>query len=212
MQKDLLKGVSHFKQSTIRIQDNKTIYFDPFEIEGKPSDADIIFISHSHYDHFSIEDIKKLVKKDTVLVLPGDCIKKAIDVGFTNVITVQPPRTYEVGGLKFSTVPAYNINKKFHKKESCWVGYIVNLSNITYYFAGDTDNIPEMKDIKADVVFLPVGGTYTMTWLEAVDAANSINPLVAVPIHFLDIVGTEDDAKNFTSRIHSSIKGVILKK
>lgn len=210
--KDLLIGVRHMKQSTIKIQSNRVIYFDPIEINGEPKDADIIFISHSHGDHFSIADIKKLVKKDTVLVLPGDCIKAVADAGLTNVVTVLPSKSYEVDGLKFNTVPAYNIGKAFHKKENNWVGYVVNVNNSCYYFAGDTDFIPEMKDIKANVVFLPVGGTYTMTSKEAVEAANTINPPVAVPIHFADIVGTEDDAKNFVNGLSATIKGIILKK
>ena len=210
--KDLLNGVSHMKQSTIRMQAGKVIYFDPIGIDGEPKDADIIFISHSHGDHFSIDDIRKLLKKDTVLVLPGDCVKPAVDAGLTNVVTVVPSKNYEVGGLKFNTVPAYNIGKDYHKKESNWVGYIVNVNNTSYYFAGDTDIIPEMKNMKANVIFLPVGGTYTMTSKEAAEAANTINPLIAVPIHFADIVGTVDDAKNFVNGLSSEIKGIILKK
>lgn len=209
--KDLLGGVSHLKQSTIRIQSDKVVYFDPIRINGTPGDADALFISHSHYDHFSVEDVKKLVKKDTVLVLPEDCVKAAKEAGLTNVMTVRPSLGYEVGGLKFDTVPAYNIDKDFHKKESNWVGYIVTVNETSYYFAGDTDFIPEMKDIKTDVAFLPVGGTYTMTWKEAVEAANTIKPLAAVPIHFADIVGTADDAKNFVNGLGSTIKGTILK-
>ena len=211
MENNLLHGVSHLKQSTIRMQGSKTVYFDPMGIGGEPKDADVIFVTHSHSDHFSIDDIKKLTKKGTVMILPGDCIKAAVDAGLTNVVTVWPSKSYEVDGLKFNTVPAYNINKDFHRRERNWVGYVVHVNHASYYFAGDTDKIPEMKDIKADVVFLPVGGTYTMTWPEAVEAANIIRPVIAVPIHFADIVGTADDARNFTSGINSSIRGVILK-
>lgn len=209
--KDLLNGVSLFKQSTIRIQGSKTIYFDPMGIEGDPKDADVIFISHSHGDHLSIDDIKKLQKPETVLIVPGDSVKTVVDAGLTNVVTVWPNKKYEVDGLKFSTVPSYNIGKDFHKKESNWVGYIVSVNNTNYYFAGDTDNIPEMKDIKANVAFLPVGGTYTMSSAEAIAAANTMNPLVAVPIHYADIVGTVEDAKIFVQGLNPSIKGVLLK-
>ncbi len=209
--KDLLNGVSLLKQSTIRIQGNKTIYFDPMGIEGEPKDADVIFISHSHGDHFSVDDIKKLAKDNAVLIVPGDCVKPVVDAGFTNIVTVSPSKSYEVDGLKFNTVPAYNIGKDFHKKESNWMGFIVNVNGISYYFAGDTDMIPEMNDIKASVVFLPVGGTYTMTSQEAVEAANIMNPLVAVPIHYYDVVGTKEDAQNFVKSLNSSINGVLLK-
>ena len=211
MSENLLEGVRHLKQSTIRIQRDRTIYFDPFGIEGKPKDADIIMISHSHYDHFSLKDIKKLVKENTLLVLPEDCVKDAEEAGYTNVFTVVPSKKYEIEGLKFSTVPAYNMNKRFHRKESKWVGYIVNIDHADYYFAGDTDLIPEMKDIRADVVFLPVGGTYTMTSAEAVEAANIICPKIAVPIHFADVVGNRADAEHFVKEIDPSIQGVILK-
>jgi L-ascorbate metabolism protein UlaG (beta-lactamase superfamily) len=209
--KDLLNGVSLLKQSTIRIQGNKTIYFDPMGIDGEPKDADVIFISHSHGDHFSIDDIKKLAKDNTVFIIPGDCVKQVVDAGFTNIVTVSPSKSYEVDGLKFSTVPAYNIDKDFHRKDSNWLGFIVNVNGISYYFAGDTDNIPEMKDIKASVVFLPVGGTYTMTSSEAVEAANIMNPLFAVPMHYQDVVGTKEDAQNFVKDLNDSIKGVLLK-
>lgn len=209
--KDLLNGVSLLKQSTIRIQGNKTVYFDPMGIEGEPKDADVIFISHSHGDHFSIDDIKKLAKENALLIVPNDCVKQVVEAGFTNIVAVSPSKSYEVDGLKFSTVPAYNIDKEFHKKDSNWLGFIANINGISYYFAGDTDYIPEMKDIKASVAFLPVGGTYTMTSNEAVEAANTMNPLIAVPIHYQDIVGTKKDAQDFVKGVNGLIKGVLLK-
>lgn len=208
--KELLQGVSHIRHSTIKIQGTKIIYFDPIGIEGEPKDADIILISHSHGDHFSTEDIKKLAKDSTVLVIPRDAVETAVQAGLTNIVTVAPNKNYEVDGLKFCTVPAYNTNKDFHRKENNWVGFIVNMNNVRYYFAGDTDIIPEMKDIKANVVFLPVGGTYTMTSAEAVQAANTIKPAVAVPIHFGDIVGTQDDARTFVENIEKTITGIVL--
>lgn len=210
--KELLYGVSHMKHSTIRIHGTKTVYFDPFKVEDEPKDADMIFISHSHYDHFSANDIKKLAKDGTVIVIPGDCAGEAVKAGLTNIVKVAPNKNYEIDGLKFSTVAAYNINKQYHKKESNWVGYILYINKATYYFAGDTDFIPEMKDINADVVFLPVGGTYTMTWTEAVQAANLIKPILAIPIHFGDVVGTSEDAGNFIKGLNQPITGVVLKK
>lgn len=140
--KDLLNGVSLLKNSTVRIQADKTIYFDPMGIEGEPKGADVIFISHSHGDHFSIDDIKKLAKDNALFIIPGDCVKQVVDAGFTNIVTVSPSKSYDVDGLKFSTIPAYNIDKDFHKKDSNWLGFIVNANGISYYFAGDTDNIP----------------------------------------------------------------------
>jgi L-ascorbate metabolism protein UlaG (beta-lactamase superfamily) len=209
--KDLLKGFTHINQSCVRIAAGKTIYLDPLNITGEPKDADIIFITHTHGDHLSIQDIKKIAKETTKIFVTADGEEALKKEGFTNIVLVDPSKTYEVDGISFSTVPAYNTNKEFHKKDSNWVGYIIVLSGTQYYFAGDTDIIPEMKDIKADVAFLPVGGTYTMDAKEAAQAANTIKPLVAVPYHFADVVGTVEDADTFVGLLDSSIKGEILR-
>jgi L-ascorbate metabolism protein UlaG (beta-lactamase superfamily) len=209
--KELFKGVKHINHASIRIEDSKVIYFDPFSIEGEPHDADIIFVTHIHSDHFDVQSIKKIMKPDAVLVLPVDCVKKAEEVGITSIAEVVPNKEYELEGIRFNTIPAYNTNKDFHKKDSNWVGYVVNINGANYYVAGDTDVIPEMNCIKADVVFLPVGGKYTMTAREAAGAANIIKPAFAVPIHFGGIVGTNDDAKEFINYLDKGIEGRILK-
>jgi len=209
--KQLLSNVSNYNQSTIRIQGEKVVYIDPTSIYGEPHDADIILITHTHSDHFLLADIKKLAKDTTVLVIPESGIKKVKDFDTCKVMSVNPMNDYEINGIKVKTVPAYNIGKDFHKKESNLVGYIVYINNASYYMAGDLDIIPELKDIKADVVFLPVGGTYTMTDEEAAKAANTIMPKVAVPIHFTDVVGSEDNARKFISLLDKKISGVILR-
>jgi L-ascorbate metabolism protein UlaG (beta-lactamase superfamily) len=124
---------------------------------------------------------------------------------------VLPSKSYEVSGLKFRTVPMYNTGKRFHKKENDWVGYIFYIDGAAYYFAGDTDLIPEMEEIQADVAFLPVGGTYTMTADEAVRAAGIIKPRIAVPMHYADVAGTEEDADYFIRNLDSAIEGVLIK-
>lgn len=212
--KDLLNGVSHMKQSTLRIvAGSKVIYIDPYLIAGEPKDADIILISHTHSDHFSPADIKKVMKDgNTKIVIPATCKSDADKAGYKNIITVEPSKDYTVGGIAIKTVPAYNTNKTFHPQSNKWVGYILNINQTLYYFAGDTDVIPEMKDIDADVAFLPVGGTYTMNAKEAAQAANTIKPLVAVPIHFADVVGTWKDADTFVSLLEKPIIGKIIKK
>jgi L-ascorbate metabolism protein UlaG (beta-lactamase superfamily) len=210
-QSDYLKNVTHMKQSTIRIQGEKTIYFDPFMMTSEPHDADIVLVTHTHGDHFSIPDLKKVMKPNAILFIPADGVNQAKAEGITDVVAVVPNKEYSAQGFKFQTVPAYNTNKTFHPKENNWVGYICKINNVTYYMAGDTDLIPEMKSTKADVVFLPVGGTYTMTAKEAADAANIMHPAVAVPIHFADVVGTFQDAKDFVSLLDKKIQGVILK-
>jgi len=208
---EILKGVRLMKNASVRIQRSRTVYFDPYMIEGCENDADFIFISHCHYDHFSPDDIRKISRDDTVLIAPESCIRQMAGEGFDNVFAVRPSESYEVGGLSFGTVPMYNIGKQFHPKQNNWVGYIVRLDGISYYFAGDTDIIPEMKDIDADAAFLPAGGTYTMTASQAAKAAAIIRPKVAVPIHYADVAGTVEDGAVFLKELDGSVEGVLLK-
>jgi L-ascorbate metabolism protein UlaG (beta-lactamase superfamily) len=207
----LLKGISLMKNATIRIQRDKVFYFDPYRIERDLRDADFIFVSHDHRDHLSPEDIRKLIKEDTILVAPESSAALLANEGFGNVTAVLPLKSYEIGGVSFATVPMYNIGKKFHEKGKNWVGYVVRIDSADYYFAGDTDAIPEMENIKADVAFLPVGGTYTMNASEAARAANTIKPAVAVPMHYGDVAGTAADGEVFIRGLDRSIKGVLLK-
>lgn len=211
---DIIEGVSHLIHAAIRIEKEKVIYVDPFRINGEPHDADIIFCTHDHFDHLSPDDIKKVKKEgnETVLVVPMKKAKKFKKYDLREVVPVEPNNRYEAGGITFETVPSYNLDKKFHKKKENHVGYLLNLEDAVYYFAGDTDNIPEMDAIKADVVFLPVGGTYTATAGEAAQAANKIAPKVAVPIHFGSVVGNRKDAEDFIENLDEGIKGVILLK
>ena len=207
---DLLKDVTHLNHSTIKISGKKVVYFDPIQISGEPKDADIIFITHSHDDHFAPDEIKKLLKPNTTLVVPHDVVALAKKTGFKNIVKVYPNKEYTVQGIQFETVRSYNINKKFHSKDNNWVGYIATMNNIRYYIAGDTDLIPEMEKISADVAFLPIGGTYTMNANEAAKAASIIKPKVVVPIHFGSIVGKAEDARQFISELDQSIECKML--
>ena len=210
----MLKGIEVLCHSSIRFNKDIIIYFDPFKIEKNYNDADIIFITHDHYDHYSEEDVAKVVKKDTVIVAPEDLLTKLLKKGFEkeNIITVKPNENHAVKGLEFQTIPAYNIDKQFHPKINNWVGYLVEIKGITYYIAGDTDITEENKKVKCDVAFVPVGGTYTMDYKEAAELINVIKPKVAVPIHYGSIVGTKEDAINFSKLIHSEIECTILRR
>ena len=186
------------------MEKEKTIYFDTFKVDRNYNDADIIFITHSHYDHFSEEDILKVKKETTKIVMPEETYisnKEKLNnvLGFKeeNIITVEPNKFYTVDNIKFKTIPAYNINKNFHPKENNWVGYIIYLDNISYYIAGDTDITEENKQVKCDVAFVPIGGTYTMTAKEAAELINIIKPKIAVPTHYGLIVGTKEDEEIF---------------
>ncbi len=207
----MLKGVTINCHSSIKIQKDKTIYIDPFRIKEVTHDADFIFITHSHYDHFSTDDILKVAKIDTVFITVAETKSSLELLGIPDnqIIIVEPNNKYEIEGIKFETVPAYNENKKFHPKENNWVGYIIELNRIKYYIAGDTDNVKEIEKIKCDVAFLPIGGTFTMNANEASNLANKIDAKIIVPIHYGQIVGTEEDLKKFLALTRKETKVLI---
>lgn len=206
MLKDL-DNISINCQSSIKISDGLNIYFDPYNIKEKISNADYIFITHSHWDHFDLDSINNLVNEKTIIIGPSSVIEKLDNY---KTLEVRPNNTYDLDNISFMTVPAYNVDKDFHLKDADYVGYIVTLNNITYYIAGDTDVLDDLKVIKADVIFLPVGGVYTMTREEAVELANSIKPKYAIPIHYGLAVGDILDAKYFVNNIDKEIKSKIF--
>ena len=194
-------------QSSILISGNVKIYFDPIKMEKK-YDADYIFITHSHYDHFSKEDILNIKNDNTVIVCPDDVYDECLEMGFTkeNVYNVAPFDEYDFGVISFKTVPAYNVSKPFHPKENNWLGYVLYFEGMTYYIAGDTDGLDENLNISADMAFIPIGGTYTMDALEAARFVNKLKPNVVVPIHYGMVVGNEKDLDNFIENVDSDIK------
>lgn len=210
----MLENVDVLCHSSIRINKEKIIYIDPFKIDKNYKDADLIFITHDHYDHYSEDDIDKVKKDETVFIVPEELLTKLLVRGYNknNIITVEPNMQYMVEGIKFETIPAYNINKQFHPKENEWVGYIIEIKGIRYYIAGDTDITEENKKVKCDVAFIPVGGTYTTDFKEAAQLVNEIKPKIAVPTHYGSVVGTKQDATDFVRLLHPIIKGIILMK
>ncbi len=210
----MLENIEVLYHSSIRINKDKIIYIDPFKIDKNYNDADIVFITHDHYDHYSEEDIDKVINKNTTIIIPEELLTKLLRKGINKnaIITVEPNVKYMVQGIKFETIPAYNTNKSFHPKENDWVGYIITLNDIRYYIAGDTDITEENRKVKCDVAFVPVGGTYTMDFKEAAQLINEIQPKIAVPIHYGSVIGTEQDASDFIKLLHPNIKGMILMK
>ncbi|MBN1386313.1 MBL fold metallo-hydrolase [Candidatus Woesearchaeota archaeon] len=193
-----IKKLNH---DSVMISGSVVIYFDPFKLDSDVP-ADIIFITHEHFDHCSPDDIKKLRKATTVIVAPEECRPKLEgDIRF-----VKPGDKIEVKGINIEAVPAYNLNKfrspgvPFHPKSDNKVGYVVTVDGKRLYHAGDTDNIPEMSKLgDIDIAFLPVSGTYVMTPEEAAEACSIIRPKLAVPMHYGDIVGSSSDAERFKS-------------
>ncbi len=208
----MIENIKVLYHSSIKIEKEKIVYIDPFEIDKNYNDADIIMITHSHYDHYSEEDIEKVRKDSTKIVVPNELLADVLGIGFSqdNVITVEPNNKYEVEGMRIETIPAYNTNKQFHPKENKWVGYIIEIDGARYYIAGDTDITEENQKVNCDVALVPVGGTYTMTAQEAAELINTIKPKIAVPTHYGSIVGTKQDGEIFVKLLNPEIKGIIL--
>ncbi len=194
------ENIEVFTQSSIRIRyDEKTIYVDPFEMKEEPKDADYIFITHNHYDHYSPDDIKKVACKESILVVPEKMVSRAEDLkpylGRIYAVTADSYNCVE--DLEFETIPSYNISKEFHPKSDGWVGYILCLGEHRVYIAGDTDATPEAKEVDCDVALVPIGGTYTMNAKEAAELVNILQPKLAIPTHYGSIVGSYEDADVF---------------
>lgn len=200
-------------QSSIRIRGSKTLYFDPWQIEGEPHDGDYVFVTHEHYDHFSPEDIMSAASFDGYLVIPASMAH--LTTGITtipssHIITVKPGEKREIARLMVEVYPAYNQSKPFHKKGNGWVGYVITMDADRYYVAGDTDAIPEIRDIKSDVAFLPIGGTYTMDASAAAGLAKRLHPKVVIPTHYGSVVGSPVDGDFFQGLLPRDIRCELL--
>ena len=200
-----------FTHSSIRIKGNSTtIYIDPFKIREEFRDADYIFITHQHYDHFSIEDILKVATKDTILVVPESMVHdaKEIERRVKEIVTVRPGDSKEIAGLSVEAIPAYNNIKPFHPKRAEWVGYILTVDGKRIYIAGDTGLTKESKLVKCDIALVPIGGTYTMDARRAADLINIIKPEVVIPIHYGSVVGKPHDADTFAGLVKEPVQVV----
>lgn len=183
--------------------DDKVIYIDPYkisEVHHKKNDAKIVLISHNHFDHLSIEDLRHIINEHTKIIAASECIEKLNQEGFRSVKGVEPGETIEEEGIIIEIVPSYNINKNFHPKEDRKVGFIITFdNNFRIYHSGDTDMIPEMSEFKPDVALVPVSGVYVMTAEEAADAINNLlkPSKLTIPMHYGTIVGSQQDATKF---------------
>jgi L-ascorbate metabolism protein UlaG (beta-lactamase superfamily) len=199
MNQVLTDGIYWLGHDSFRIEgDGLVIYIDPWQLRGGPK-ADLVLITHDHGDHCSPEDVAKIQKDDTTIVT----ISQAAEKLSGQIKIVKPGERLTVKGIPIETVPAYNLNKfrgtgiPFHPPESGHVGFIITIEGRRIYHAGDSDFIPEMGAIKADVALLPVSGTYVMTASEAIEAAAAIRPKVAVPMHIGRSIGSLADAERF---------------
>lgn len=181
----MLENIKVNKQNSIKI-DN--IYIDPYGIEEVSHDAKYVFITHAHYDHYSKEDVDKVINEETVFIMPAS-MKDIYDYD-NDVLYVEPNHNYILENISFKTVRMYNINKDFHPKANNWCGYIINYQNCCYYVMGDTDDTNDINNINCDVVFIPIGGTFTMDVTEAIKCLDKIKYQYVIPVHYGSIVGS----------------------
>jgi L-ascorbate metabolism protein UlaG (beta-lactamase superfamily) len=209
-----LDKITWFGQAAIKINhDGKNIYIDPYQMP-EPDTASLVLITHSHQDHLSPEDLMLIATKNTPIICPESCEEQMRQEGYTNLITVKPGSKITVDGIKIEAVPMYNVVKtNYHPKENNWTGFILEIGNSRIYHAGDTERIPEMKQIDCDIVMLPLGQTYTMNSVEeAAEAALDTGAEIAIPIHYGMYEGTEEDAKKFSHLLQGKMEVVILER
>ena len=197
----------------------ETLVIDPFKLD-REAKADYLLISHEHFDHCNAEDLGKVIKPNSTVVVAIPACKEELSKVKSQpkeVKYVKPGDKVKLGSFEISAVLAYNTNKyaapgkHFHPKADGKVGYVVKTNGgVTVYHTGDTDVIPEMKDLMPDIALVPVSGTYVMTADEAVEAVSMIKPKIAIPMHFAAIVGTRDDAEKFKKKVKTEV--VILEK
>ncbi len=189
------------------LEKNTRIVIDPYRI-SKPIEADMVLLSHDHFDHMSLDDLKKVLSKKTTVVAAKECINKLGNIPCKEKASLMPGEEKAIGGLKIKAVRAYNIDKinpdtkkPFHPKEDDKIGFLINIEGTTIYHTGDSDLVPEMDNLQPDVLLVPVSGTYVMTVKEAVQAVNTIKPKVAIPMHYGAIVGSVEDAQEFKNAV-----------
>jgi len=209
--------ITKIAHDCFKVKKGIVIYIDPFQLSDNEEKADIILITHEHFDHCSIADIKKIIKDSTKLVAINECLSKLNQFENNNLKIVKPGSKLAINDIGIEAVPAYNIDKfrspniTFHPKEDGHVGYILTINGKRIYHTGDSDVIPEMKEIKnIGIMLVPVSGTYVMTWKEAANAVRIIKPKIAIPMHYSTVVGSEKDAEKFKQEASEITKVEIL--
>lgn len=200
--------VELFHHASVKLKNGKVIYIDPFELSGPGLEkADIVLVTHSHYDHCSPDDVELISDENTIIITVPDAMSKLNHLKVKGIVLIEPGKTIKVNSETITAVPAYNIKKQFHPKENEWVGFVIQMNGIRVYHAGDTDLIPEMRDIDVDIALLPVGGTYTMNATEAAQATKTFKRCkLAIPMHYGAIVGTASDAEIFKQTAGCEVK------
>lgn len=210
-----LDNVRVLSHSAVRIEaaDGTVLYFDPFQLSEEPHDADVVFITHSHYDHLSPADAAKVMNESTVVVAPDTCAAEAEHVLRPAVVhALQPGDALAVAGVQVEAVRAYNVQPErlgFHPKENDWLGYVVTADGVRYFVTGDTDENEDVLRVRCDVAFVPIGGTYTFDAAQAAAFVNAIRPQAVVPTHYGTAVGRKEDVDDFLPLVDPEIVAVV---
>ncbi|MCH5257253.1 MAG: MBL fold metallo-hydrolase [Lachnospiraceae bacterium] len=207
----MIENITVNDQSSIRIGGEQVLYFDPFNIKTQPHDAGVVFFTHSHYDHFSPDDFKKVANENTIYVTPADMEKDLRKAGIDtqNMITMKPGEKGQALNIEVEAVPSYNLMKPFHLKKNGWLGYVVTVNDTRIYVCGDMDATSEGKAVNCDIALVPIGGKFTMNVKEAAAFVNEMKPKIAIPTHYGSIVGKKEDGQEFARLVDSNIQVVI---
>lgn len=208
MIEDILQNIFWLGHDSFRINAASTVYFDPYDLADGSPGADVVLVTHDHFDHCSPADIAKIQKDQTIIFTEKDSAAKLEG----DVRIMKSGDISSAAGVQITAVPAYNLDKQFHPRDNGWLGFILEIEGVRIYHAGDTDFIPEMGDLDVDIALLPVSGTYVMNAEQAVRAALAIKPKVAIPMHFGAIVGSHQDAESFKQDLVGRIEVRILEK
>ncbi len=193
---------------------NYKIFIDPFQLKNEIP-ADLILVTHEHYDHCDKESIEKITKPETIIVAPKSISCK---IDWSNIIFPKLNENLTINEVSITPVPAYNINKfrspdqPYHPSNENYLGYLIKYNETTIYHAGDTDFIPEMASFPPiDIALLPIGGKYTMDAQEAIKAIEIIKPKITIPIHYNSLEALPKiDINNFVQQIDNLTNLVIL--
>lgn len=204
----VLSGITVNTHSSICISaEGKTVWIDPYSLPKTPQPkADVIFVTHDHFDHFSPTDIERVRTNDTVFVMPPSTAKLAARFWRNRIVTAAPGDRGAADGLCYEAIPAYNPGKQFHPKQNAWLGYVLTVDGLRVYIAGDTDATEEAAAVRCDIALLPIGGTYTMDATEAAALANRLKPQAVVPVHYGSVAGSPADFDRFAAAVSEEIR------
>lgn len=209
--------IKWYGHDTFAIEKDIKICIDPYKL-SKSIEADLVLISHDHFDHLSLDDLKKISSDKTSIVTAKECVSKLGNIKCREKLSIEPGEEKTVNAVRIHAINAYNVDKinpdtkrPFHPKEDKKIGFLIDIKGTRIYHTGDSDLVPEMSNLQPDILLVPVSGTYVMTAKEAAQAVEKIKPKIAIPMHYGTIVGSEDDAKEFRQLVKSCDVHILTK-